>query len=416
MRFSPIIPPREFTVGPKGDIRLKDCARIGLAPDEQVTFVTDGGAEYDVVKKSWGFYATPSLNRRLLKFGLRAALMKSQDGTFYVLLVEEDKVADFQNYCGQQNMTLLLWLDSDPRLEALEGRSKGHRLRDAAVSPCLLCGGTDFSLAFSYEAPPEGETRFQLPGSQSYRRKMFRCNVCGHFVSVHDMNISALYTGEYVNSTYGKDGIRRTFERIVALEAKESDNAGRVKRVREFSATHFPASKMKDSSPSVLDVGSGLCVFSYGMKSAGWNCTALDPDPRAMKHAREVVGVTAMCGDLLTVQGLGRYDAVTFNKVLEHVKDPVRLLEKSFEHLNNGGFVYVEVPDGEMAVVDGSGREEFFIEHWHVFSSVSITLLAMRAGFSVWALERLREPSGKYTLRAFLIPGRRLVPGEGEKE
>ena len=97
------------------------------------------------------------------------------------------------------------------------------------------------------------------------------------------------------------------------------------------------------------------------MKAAGWRGTALDPDPRAAAHARNVVGVNAVCGDFMTLADLGRFDAVTFNKVLEHVEDPVLMLARSRQHLADGGFVYIELPDGEAAAEDGPGREEFFI-------------------------------------------------------
>jgi hypothetical protein len=153
----------------------------------------------------------------------------------------------------------------------------------------------------------------------------------------------------------------------------------------------------------VLDVGSGLCVFLHRLKAeTGWNCTALDPDPRAAAHARERVGVNAVCGDFMRLNDLGRYDIITFNKVLEHVLDPVAMLARSHEYLARGGFVYVELPDGEAAGADSFGREEFFIDHHHVFSMQSIRTLAVRAGFDVIGTERLREPSSKYTLRAFL--------------
>ena len=79
MKFTPIDPARVFSVGRGGRIQLKDTARITLEPDEQVTFVTRAGAEYDVVRKSWGYYATPSLNGRLRRFGLRAVLSRSPD-------------------------------------------------------------------------------------------------------------------------------------------------------------------------------------------------------------------------------------------------------------------------------------------------------------------------------------------------
>src|SRR5204863_5563233 len=77
MKLALTDPPREFGVGTGGAVRLKDCAHIALEPDEQVTFQTESGGEYDVVRKSWGFYATPSLNGRLERFNLRAVLVKS---------------------------------------------------------------------------------------------------------------------------------------------------------------------------------------------------------------------------------------------------------------------------------------------------------------------------------------------------
>ena len=65
MKFTPKNPPREFEVGfdKKGIIR--DCGVLVLAADEQVTLTTEQGGEYDVTRKSWGFYATPSTNGRL---------------------------------------------------------------------------------------------------------------------------------------------------------------------------------------------------------------------------------------------------------------------------------------------------------------------------------------------------------------
>jgi SAM-dependent methyltransferase len=196
--------------------------------------------------------------------------------------------------------------------------------------------------------------------------------------------------------------MRQAFERIVSLPEDLSDNAGRVRRIIDFAATHFGAQKR----PSVLDVGSGLCVFLHGMNREGWRCTAMDPDPRAVRHGRELVGVEAICADFSEAQDLGHYDVVTFNKVLEHVVDPIAMLQKARGIVSDAGFVYVELPDGEGALQDPVGveREEFFVEHIHIFAAASVALLAARAGFTLLSLERVREPSTKYTLRAFLSP------------
>lgn len=250
----------------------------------------------------------------------------------------------------------------------------------------------------AYDSPPVGETRFDLKG-QAYRRAFARCTLCRHWYAQHDLDLSGLYEGAYVSSTYG-NRMRQTFERIMSLPSAQSDNAGRAVCVLAFAASRFPSARR----PKLLDIGSGLAVFPAKMKQSNWQCTALDPDPEAARHARETVGVDVVTGSLMDIPGeqLGQHDVITFNKVLEHVEDPVGMLARALEFLAPGGFVYVEVPDGDGAASLGAGREEFFIEHHHVFSPASLALTAERAGLSLIRIERLREPSGKFTLRAFL--------------
>jgi len=264
---------------------------------------------------------------------------------------------------------------------------------------CCPCSGAHLEPRFHYDAPPAGETPFTLGGV--YRRGYSECVLCGHWFSVNEMDLAGLYDGAYVENTYGAR-MKATFDRILALPPERSDNAARVARVLEFARGHFPAEEQR----TLLDIGAGLGVFPFRMKEAGWRCTALDPDERAVRHAREVVGVHAVAGDFMVmdVAALSRADVVSFNKVLEHVEDPVAMLRRALPLVEPGGFAYIEVPDGEAASAEGPGREEFFIEHHHVFSPASAALLATRSGFRPLAIERVREPSTKFTLRMFAAP------------
>ena len=65
-----------------------------------------------------------------------------------------------------------------------------------------------------------------------------------------------------------------------------------------------------------------------------------------------------------------------------------------------GGFFYIEVPN-VTAAQKGPGREEFFIEHLHVFSESSLVSVAQREGWSADSVFELQEPSGKLSLCAF---------------
>ena len=270
------------------------------------------------------------------------------------------------------------------------------------IKPTLRCSckGRRLEPAFSYDAPPPGETAFDLKG-RPYRRGYLRCSPCGHWFGRHDLDLSRLYEGGYVDATYGgSDGLRQKFEQIMGLAPEKSDNAQRVQRIRTFARKH---GLDETTSPRLLDVGSGLGVFPAAMQAHGWQATALETDLRGIAHLRDVVRVPTLEQRLHQIDpaSIRPFDIITFNKVLEHLEDPVGMLVSSKALLLHRGFIYVEVPDVAAAGA-GREREEFFIEHHHVFSPASLALTAMRAGFQVRMMRRLIEPSSKFSIIAFL--------------
>ena len=124
MKFDEKNPPRVYEVGFGETIQMHDCGELRLEPDEQITLTTEAGAEYDVARKDWGFYATPSLNSRLEGFGLRGVLVKNRLDRFFVLLVERGKEDAFERYLGIEELELITWLDSSEALGELERRLK----------------------------------------------------------------------------------------------------------------------------------------------------------------------------------------------------------------------------------------------------------------------------------------------------
>ncbi len=74
---------------------------------------------------------------------------------------------------------------------------------------------TETTLA--YDAPPEGETPFEILGD--YHRTYDRCTLCGHWFSRHDLDLTGLYGRDYVEATYG-ERLQATFNSIMALPAE----------------------------------------------------------------------------------------------------------------------------------------------------------------------------------------------------
>lgn len=122
MKITEKHPPRVYECGFEVKRAIKDCGSVLLEPDEQLTFLTEDGGEYDLTRKSWGFYATPSLNGRLARFGLRGVLAKNRLGRLFVLLVERGKEPLFNAYLAEEAMTVVHWLDDDAACAALEAK------------------------------------------------------------------------------------------------------------------------------------------------------------------------------------------------------------------------------------------------------------------------------------------------------
>ena len=256
-----------------------------------------------------------------------------------------------------------------------------------------------FSLVHTYDEKPERETDFSFA---DYFREIKCCTQCGHFISSTPLDLSALYQFDYVDRTYGgMKGIQRKFREIMSMGSEKSDNFGRVDRIIEFAKKYFS----NISNLRILDVGGGLGVFlALIRKRTDWNCTSIEPDPRLTKHIIKNIGIESFNSDYRTLKWDRKFDIICFNKVLEHIEEPLDFLEKAKDNLKPNGIIYLELPDGEKACLDPKGfaREEFFIEHHHAFSMKSMQLLCSTAGFKIEKSERLIEPSSKFTLFSFL--------------
>ena len=101
MNFKTITPPRKFKVGSTDrSIQLSHVMDLFLTPDEQLTLKTEKGGEVDICRKEWGYYATPSLNGRLKKFGYKSCLVDSM-GRRYIHIVEKENMAVYFDYLLQ---------------------------------------------------------------------------------------------------------------------------------------------------------------------------------------------------------------------------------------------------------------------------------------------------------------------------
>ncbi|MDA3894779.1 MAG: class I SAM-dependent methyltransferase [Desulfobacteraceae bacterium] len=266
--------------------------------------------------------------------------------------------------------------------------------------PCPLCGESNASFKVSISSTPQYEVDYGIP-DDDYLRMIFLCNCCGVFINDHSLLPESFYQGEYNESTYG-NYFQKRFEKIMSLPFENSDNKQRAARLHNFLQTN----RRETPDVRILDIGSGLGVFSAEMLNYGYAVFAVDPDNRSVQHALNVIGVNNAWNNSIekfadSFSGK-KFDLLTLNKVLEHTEKPLHSLISVRPLLKENGYVYIELPDGE-AAANAEGiisRQEFFIDHLTIYTPDSFQWLIKNAGLQTIETQRIHEPSGKYTIYA----------------
>ena len=112
MKYKEILPPRKFNAGSNQQICIEQCADVYLKDNEQVTFVSENGSEYDVAKKDWGYYPFPSINSRLKRNSYKVALvMNKNDKKLFILIVDKNRVKSFIKYIKKNKSKIIMWFD-----------------------------------------------------------------------------------------------------------------------------------------------------------------------------------------------------------------------------------------------------------------------------------------------------------------
>lgn len=140
---------------------------------------------------------------------------------------------------------------------------------------------------------------------------------------------------------------------------------------------------MVPSKGSILDVGCSVGYFLEAAKERGWKAEGIEPNPKAAKLAREK-GFTihetflsrSFCSKIKK-----KFDVVHLGDVIEHVFDPVELVEAARDLLQQDGYLIMVTPD-----IESSLARMFQIkprEHVIYFSQRSLQLLVESRGFEV---------------------------------
>jgi SAM-dependent methyltransferase len=95
----------------------------------------------------------------------------------------------------------------------------------------------------------------------------------------------------------------------------------------------------------LLDVGTGFGFFPFEMKKRGWVAAGVEISQKAIDYARDVLGLTILCGPLEKADFPDSdFDAVTAFYVVEHLSHPMVFLRECHRILKPGGLLLLRYP------------------------------------------------------------------------
>lgn len=141
----------------------------------------------------------------------------------------------------------------------------------------------------------------------------------------------------------------------------------------------------------LLDVGCGTGSFLAKMRDLGWEVIGVEPDSQAADIAATKYGVSIY---KMTLEEAGfakeTFDAITMNHVIEHVSDPIAILEECRRVLKPGGTIAVVTPNIK-SLTHRIFRETWELldppRHLYLFSPSSLRACARKAGLQVLQIQ-----------------------------
>jgi SAM-dependent methyltransferase len=245
---------------------------------------------------------------------------------------------------------------------------------------CWVCQSR--SLARFHEARFDFEAyRVQDPELAAYtgeRVWLVRCLACG-FAQPEALPVLPAFFDRMYDQHWSEDWVESEFE----ARYKDFIFHGVLRELDRRTA----------SGPrTLLDVGAHAGRFLHLAQQRGWTVEGIELNPRTAAAAARRTGATV---HRINAHALAattrRYGAVTLIDVLEHIPDPITLLNGLSRLLEPGGWIAVKVPCGpsqllkERVRASMSGGREIAIAgnlvHVNHFSATSLQVALKRAGF-----------------------------------
>lgn len=156
---------------------------------------------------------------------------------------------------------------------------------------------------------------------------------------------------------------------------------------------------------TVLDFGCATGELAKFLTLRGCSVDGIEKNPAAANEARavcnEVIVADLDTTALSEILGQSKFDVGVFGDVLEHLRNPWRILDEMRAHLNDGGFIVASIPNIahgaiRLSILNGAfdyrGSGLLDDTHLRFFTGKSVDEMLVRAGYRILAMDRTRLP------------------------
>ena len=165
------------------------------------------------------------------------------------------------------------------------------------------------------------------------------------------------------------------------IENDYQDNDSKSKK-RTWKSQYAYCKEFLDKDGEILEVGAGQGQASYWFEQAGYNITAIEPDPNNAKLINNKLrnGKCISC-DAENISLGKKFSIVWVSHVLEHMVSPQNFIDNINKHLIDNGILFIEVPNCENKKVLKTSIEK--VPHTFHYSMRSLQIIMERNNFCI---------------------------------
>jgi 2-polyprenyl-3-methyl-5-hydroxy-6-metoxy-1,4-benzoquinol methylase len=237
---------------------------------------------------------------------------------------------------------------------------------------------------------------------KNYLRKWNFCKECKIYYSTTNFALEdkSFYKTNYreVNS-FRTNSAEVNFLKIIKLKKNQSETHNRIVRIKKILNKYKIQIK---KNFKVLDAGGASGVFAYLFKKNLQLKTIDILDLSVQGNFIKKYNINYINSDIKNFDTRKKYDFISSNFVLEHLKKPAFIINKLKNLLNPNGLLYIEVPSAIAFNHEKSSHDIFNSTHYYIFTKQYFQNLYVNFGFKKLQFNQGINKRGYHYLGVYL--------------